>query len=151
MNFEDNFNQRICSGNKTASTCTSDTRIYVEKPPQGEEEKTTVVDQPVHASFTMSNLGTESSLEHLEIYNTLSMLPTGNNNNNHLEEDYNKAEISQFMSPSVISNVLSDHNSKQHQTWKTSRHICSQQSHQKSAQSDTVCLSKLFVYQNCLF
>ena len=71
MNFQDSFNRQICSGNKTASTCTSDTRIYVEKPPQGEEEKTTAVDQPVHASFTMSNLDTEFSLEHLEIYNTL--------------------------------------------------------------------------------
>jgi hypothetical protein len=29
------------------------------KPPQGEEEKTTDVDQPIHASFTMSNLGIE--------------------------------------------------------------------------------------------
>ena len=82
---EDSCNQQICSGNKTKITCTSDTMIYMEKPPQGEEEKTTAVDQPVHASFTMSNLGTESSLEHLEMYNTLSTLPTGNKNNNHFK------------------------------------------------------------------
>jgi hypothetical protein len=29
------------------------------KPPQGEEEKTTGVDQPVHETFTMSNLSTK--------------------------------------------------------------------------------------------
>jgi hypothetical protein len=36
----------------------------------------------VHASFTMSNFGTESSLEPLEITTHFSLLPTGNNNNN---------------------------------------------------------------------
>jgi hypothetical protein len=30
------------------------------KPTQGEEEKTMSVDQPAHASFTMSNFGTKS-------------------------------------------------------------------------------------------
>jgi hypothetical protein len=39
----------------------------VEKPSQLEEGKITDMDQTVHASFTMSNLGIESSLEHLEI------------------------------------------------------------------------------------
>jgi hypothetical protein len=58
------------------------------EPPQRQEEKTTGVDQPVHANFTMSNLGTEFSLEPLEITTHFSSLSTGNNNNNHKWQDY---------------------------------------------------------------
>jgi hypothetical protein len=50
---------------------------------QREEEKTISVHQPVHTSFTMSNLDTDSSLEPIEITTHFTSLPTGNNNSNH--------------------------------------------------------------------
>jgi hypothetical protein len=49
-----------CSGNINTNTMHKGHKDLRGKPPQGEEGKTTGVDQPVHASFTMSNLGTES-------------------------------------------------------------------------------------------
>jgi hypothetical protein len=36
---------------------------------------------PVHASFTMSNMGVDSSLEHLQITTHFTSLPTTSNNN----------------------------------------------------------------------
>jgi hypothetical protein len=54
-------NLRIVSTNRSSGNINTNTNKDLRgKPPQGEEGKTTGVDQPVHASFTMSNLGTES-------------------------------------------------------------------------------------------
>jgi hypothetical protein len=49
-----------CSGNIDTITMHKWHKDLRRKPPQGEDGKTMGVNQPVHASFTMSNLGTES-------------------------------------------------------------------------------------------
>jgi hypothetical protein len=103
--IEESFNQNQCIGNINTSMCTSDIKIYV-KTSSTWGGKTRGVNQPVHASFTMSNLGTESSLESLEISTHFITLPTNNNNNNHRRQDYSKAEISQLLSSLVISKLL---------------------------------------------
>ena len=71
MNFEASFNQQICSGNNKHNH-TYKLHTYLRgNPPQREEEKP-LLDQPVHANFTMSNQGTESSRTSRD-YNTLQL------------------------------------------------------------------------------
>jgi hypothetical protein len=110
--------------------------------------KTTCVDQPVHAILAMCNLDIKYSLESLEIIKNY-LVAHRNNNNNRRRQDYKKAYIPHFLSPFVISKLLLNLKSIQYQTWYTRRPMCSQLTHQNSAQLDIVCLHKLFTYQNC--
>jgi hypothetical protein len=77
---------------------------------QREEGKTTGVNQPVHASFNVNNLGIEPSLEDLKIATHFTSLTTSNNNNHKMDlkkhklQDTTKKQTSQLLSTSVISN-----------------------------------------------
>jgi hypothetical protein len=67
------------------TTRISDTRIYVEN----------LLNVRRNKPWVWTNLGTESSLEHLEITSHFTTFPTGNNtNNNHKRQDTTEAEIS---------------------------------------------------------